>query len=1048
MSGEYRDDLPERAIAVVGMSGRFPGARDVAEYWDNLRNGVCALRDFDREAQLADGADPAQLDRPGYVAAKGFLDEADSFEAELFGFTRTEAAVLDPQHRLLLEAAWGALEDAGHNPLAVTPRTGVYVGGGTSEHMIAAMADPSVGADLGALNVRLLTDKDFLASWISYRLGLDGPALAVQTACSTSLTAVHLAVQALLLGECDLALAGGVAVDNVRREGYVHQAGGIMSADGRCRPFSAAADGTVRGNGVGVVALRRLEDAVADGDPIHAVIRGTAAANDGADKIGFTAPSVHGQTAAMTEALAAADVAPHTVGYIEMHGTATALGDRIEVAATAAAYGGAAPGSGAPGCIGGGIGIGSVKSNLGHLDAAAGVAGLIKAALMVRHGEFVPTVNVEAGAHPELGLEDTPLRLVTASSTWPTPASGEPRRAAVSSVGLGGSNVHVILEQPPASAGSATPTPAKAATRATTATPAKFVLPLSARTAEQAATLARNLAGALAAEAPDSPDLHAVSATLLHARARHNHRGFVVAGTHAEAAAELRALADRGVSAVAESSRQSGSALFVFPGQASQYPGMGAELYGQYPVFRNAMDRCARILTDSHGIDPRSWLDSVPEHIKLAGTRGATDYWQPAIVSVEYAAAELLRTWGVEPGAMVGHSIGEYTVAHLAGVLTLEDALRLVAERGRLMAKTAPGAMVAVRAAAHDVNPLLVDGAELAVVNGPDACVVAGAPDAVNSVVSALSDAGIEHRELAVDYAFHSALMDDILDEFQGIVAGTELSAPRVRYVSTVTGDWITAAQATSPAFWASQIRRPVRFADAVAKAGEATAGPGVEVGPGVGLTGHTKRTLGGRPVFPVLGRGDAEQISALTALGELWRHGADLRAPGTAGRRPAPRVHLPTYPFGGASFGALTLRPTPAAPITQSPTASPAQASTPSTASPAAPAAPAAPESTEEQIAELLRTTLGVTAPDDLEVSYLAAGGESLTAVHIVGRLREEFGMEVPITLLLEPIPLRTLAARITAEGAPAEDSLLASLLGELESESDSASASDDTAS
>lgn len=1020
MSGEYRDDLPERAIAVVGMSGRFPGARDITEYWDNLRAGVCALRDFDREALLADGADPAQLDRPGYVAAKGFLDGADRFEAELFGFTRTEAAVLDPQHRLLLEAAWGALEDAGHNPLSVEPRTGVYVGGGTSEHMIAAMADPSVGADLGALNVRLLTDKDFLASWISYRLGLDGPAMAVQTACSTSLTAVHLAVQALLLGECDLALAGGVAVDDVRREGYVHQAGGILSADGRCRPFSAAADGTVRGNGVGVVVLRRLEDAVADGDPIHAVIRGTAAANDGADKIGFTAPSVHGQTTAMTEALAAADVAPHSVGYIEMHGTATALGDRIEVAATAAAYG--------AGNTGGGIGIGSVKSNLGHLDAAAGVAGLIKAALMVRHGEFVPTVNVEAGPHPELGLEKTPLRLVTASSAWPAPVSGEPRRAAVSSVGLGGSNVHVILEQPP--------TPTEAATPAATA--AKFVLPLSARTPEQAATLARDLAAALSPETLGSPDLHTASTTLLHARARHTHRGFVIAETPAEAVAELRALADRGVSAVDESSRQSGGALFVFPGQASQYPGMGAELYGRYPVFRNAMDRCARILADSHGIDPRSWLDSVPEHIRLAGTRGATDYWQPTIVSIEYAAAELLRGWGVEPGAMVGHSIGEYTVAHLAGVFTLEDALRLVAERGRLMAKTPPGAMVAVRAAADDVNPLLVDGAELAAVNGPGACVVAGAPAAVNRVVSALSDAGVEYRELAVDYAFHSSLMDDILDEFQGIVASTVLSAPRIRYASTVTGDWITAGEATSPAFWASQIRRPVRFADAVAKAGEATAGPGVEVGPGAGLTGHTKRTLAGRHVSPLLGRGDAEQISALAALGELWRHGADLHAPGTSGRRPARRVHLPAYPFAGDSFGALSLRPTPAVAVSSTST-SPTQPSTVGPTPASATTAPSSPASTEDQIADLLRTTLGVTAPDDLEVSYLAAGGESLTAVHIVGRLREEFGMEVSLTLLLEPIPLRTLASRIAAEGAPAEDGLLASLLGELESESDS---------
>lgn len=557
MNGEVGDLLPERAIAVVGMSGRFPGAPTIDQYWANLRAGVCSLREFSREELLADGVEPALLDRPDYVRAKGYLEDADRFEAELFGFTPREAALLDPQHRLLLEAAWGVLEDAGRDPLHVGVRTGVYVGGGTSEHMIAALSDPAVGADLGVLNVRLLTDKDFLASWISYRLGLDGPAMAVQTACSTSLTAVHVAVQALLLGECDLALAGGVAIDSVRREGYLHQSGGNMSRDGHCRPFSATADGTVRGNGVGLVALRRLEDAVADGDPIHAVIRGTAAVNDGRDKIDFTAPGERGQFTAMTEALSAAGLDADAIGYVEMHGTATALGDRIEVAATSAAYAGAGHAGNDR------IGIGSVKANLGHLDAAAGIAGLIKAVLMVRHGEFVPTVNVQE-ANPDLGLDATPLRIVEKGGPWTAPA-GAPRRAGVSSVGLGGTNVHVVVEQAPDSSPVSPPA----------ATTGRVVLPISARTADQAKAAARALADAL--EQHTEIGLGAAAATLQHGRARLAHRGYVVAVDRAEAVDGLRSLTTHETTAAA------GGVLFVFPGQASQYVGMGRELYERFP---------------------------------------------------------------------------------------------------------------------------------------------------------------------------------------------------------------------------------------------------------------------------------------------------------------------------------------------------------------------------------------------------------------------------------------------------------------------------------
>ncbi|WP_329593913.1 phosphopantetheine-binding protein [Streptomyces sp. NBC_01362] len=514
----------DSAIAVVGMSGRFPGAPDLAAYWENLLGGLCSVTDFTEAELIADGADPQEVRGRDHVPAKGHLADADRFDAELFGFNRTEAAALDPQHRLLLQTAWSALEDAGRSPLGGSARTGVYVGGGPTEHMLAAQTDPRLAASIGALQVRILTDREFLAPWVSYRLGLEGPSLTVQTACSTSLTAVHLAVQSLLLGECDTALAGGVAVDTVRKRGYVHQQGGIYSPDGRCRPFDERAGGTVPGNGVGVVVLRRLSDAIADNDPVRAVIRGSAVTNDGATKVGFTAPGVDQQTAAIVEAWAAAGLDPADAQYLEAHGTATALGDRIEAAAATAAFKGAL-GTGR-------IGIGSVKSNIGHLDAAAGVAALIKSVLMLEHATLVP--NADAGRpHPELGFDDSPFHLVGRATAWPEPEHG-PRRSGVSSVGIGGTNVHVVLEEAPRRGDAGRPE----------AEGAPEVLLLSARTREGLAEVAGRLAGAL--RAPGAPSLADTAHTLCVGRAPLAVRGYVRAGSRAEAADLLAELASGG----------------------------------------------------------------------------------------------------------------------------------------------------------------------------------------------------------------------------------------------------------------------------------------------------------------------------------------------------------------------------------------------------------------------------------------------------------------------------------------------------------------------
>jgi acyl transferase domain-containing protein/acyl carrier protein len=505
------------AVAIIGLAGRFPGAADPDEYWANLRAGICSIADLTEEELDASGVTPEERRRPDHVPAHGRLAGADRFEAALFGFPAGDAAVLDPQHRLALEAAWSALEDAGLDPRAAPPRTGVYLGGSLTEHMFAAHAGPYAD-ELGELQLRMLTDREYLAAWVSYRLDLRGPSVAVQTACSTSLAAVHLAAQALLVGDCDLALAGGVSVGTLAPRGYRHRDGGVLSPDGRCRPFDERAAGTVPGSGVGVVVLRRLDDALAAGDPVRAVILGSAVTNDGAGKVGFAAPGVDGQRAAIAEAWAAAGLEPSAAQYLELHGTGTDLGDRIEIAAAAAALG-PAPQSR--------CGIGSVKSNIGHLDAAAGIAGLVKVVQMLGHRTLAPTANVHR-PHPALGLAATPFDLVTAAAPWPAPAAG-PRLAGVSSIGMGGSNVHVVLAEAPPVA-PPPPGPGRAE-----------LLPLSARTDGQVRAQAARLATAL--RRPDAPALTDVGHTLRAGRAALAHRVYAVATTLAEAVTVLEALA-------------------------------------------------------------------------------------------------------------------------------------------------------------------------------------------------------------------------------------------------------------------------------------------------------------------------------------------------------------------------------------------------------------------------------------------------------------------------------------------------------------------------
>jgi len=907
------------------MAGRFPGAADVEELWANLRDGVESIRTFSAEEAAAAGVPEERLDDPRWVRAGGVLEEPGRFDAALFGISPREAEVMDPQHRLLLETAWAALEDAGHGAGATGPsgapaevgRVGVYAGAGGPAYLLDHVHPRLGGTDdfATAYAISLGNDKDFLATRLSYRLDLTGPSLAVGTACSTSLVAVCLAASALATGDCDMALAGGVTLRLPQERGYPFQEDGILSPDGHCRPFDEAARGTVPGSGVGMVVLKRLEDALADGDTVRAVIRGWATNNDGGGKAGYTAPRVEGQEEVIREALALAGVDPATVGYVEAHGTATPLGDPIEVEALRRAF--AAEGGGrGDGHTDGPTLLGSLKGNLGHLDAAAGVAGLIKASLAVERGVIPPSLHFET-ANPRLGLEregqgakpDAELdsepgsggpRFAVAAEAREWRPAGHPRRAGVSSFGIGGSNAHVVLEAPPPVA-------------ARPPAPGPHLLVLSAATGEALTAASQRLASHLEAH-PDS-DLDDAAHTLRRGRRALGHRRAVVAADVGEAVARLRQGA--GTPAGARP-----GVVFLFPGQGAQHPGMGAGLYAREPVFRRAIDRCVEILAPIYrghpGLElawalPPSPAPAAAAEAELAANRlSHTALAQPAVFTVSWALAELWASWGVVPEAMLGHSIGEYVAACRAGVFRLEDALAVVAARGLLMADLPRGAMLAAPLAADElaarlpeIDPRLTVAAD----NAPGASVASGPTRAVEELARRLAADGVETRPLHTSHAFHSELVEAALEPFRQRVAEVELAPPRVPFLSNVTGTWITAAEATDPAYWSRHLRAAVAFRPAVEELLSAPERVFLEVGPGRSLSQLVRRHPAARgrlavasaphPKELAVGGEAVEAETLLAAAGELFTAG--LPAPEAAfGERQRRRVPLPAYPFGG----------------------------------------------------------------------------------------------------------------------------------------------------
>ena len=878
MSDE-RDEMLSPGIAIVGMVGRFPGAGDLDTFWRNICAGKESISFFSDQELDAFGLDPETIKHPSYVKAKGIVEGIEEFDPAFFGYSGRDALLMDPQHRLFLECCWEALETSGYDPRALKGLIGVYAGATQSSYQPYLYAHYDLLPNPDALSIAIANDLPFLTTRVSYKLDLKGPSCPVTTACSTSLVAIHLACQGLLNAECDLALAGGASLRVPQKAGYFYQEDSILSPDGHCRSFDAKAAGTVFSNGLGVVALKRLDDAVADGDTIYAVIRGSAINNDGSRRASFTAPGVYGQSQVIADALAAADVGADTIGYIEAHGTATSLGDSIEIQALQKTFG--RDTSRKQYCA-----IGTVKSNIGHLDAAAGVAGLIKTALMLHNRKLPPAAMFES-PNPDLHLDETAFFVNTALKEWPAPEDS-PRRAGVSSFGFGGTNAHVVVEEAP---------------EADAAGPSREwqLLVMSAGSSDGLSRATANMAGHLRRQPRTS--LADAAYTLKVGRRTFAQRRAVVCRSAEDAAAALESLDAQAVftGAYDGPGRQ---AVFMFPGQGSQHVDMAKGLYESEPAFRQIVDDCATQLIPHLGVDLRTIMFPAEGATPATSERlTQTSLAQPALFVVEYALARLYMSWGIRPDAMIGHSIGEWVAACLAGVVALPDALKLVALRGRLMEEMPGGVMMMVPLPETAVRPLLGDGLWLAAVNAPSMCVVSGAAATIDALHARLQAEGTDGQRLQTSHAFHSGLMDAAVPRFVDAVRQVTLKAPAIPFISNVTGALITEQQATDPAYWGRQIREAVRFADGAAALLAKADRVFVEVGPGQALTTLVRRQAGVTAPAPIASLRRPQERAAdgatlAAALGKLWVAGVRIDWPAYYGGERRRRVALPTYPF------------------------------------------------------------------------------------------------------------------------------------------------------
>ncbi|WP_282117787.1 non-ribosomal peptide synthetase/type I polyketide synthase [Maribacter aquivivus] len=863
-------------VAIIAMSARFPGANTIDQFWDVLKNGRETISFFTPE-ELDQSIPEATRKDPLYVAARGIVPSAKTFDARFFGLTPKFAAAMDPQQRLFLELAWEVLEESGHLPEHYTGRVGVYAGTGTNTYYKKnILPNSEVVEAIGQLQLDTANEKDYIASRTAYQLDLKGPAVSIHSACSTSLLAIAEAVEAIRNGQCEIAVAGGSSITAPMNSGHLYQEGSMLSTDGHCRPFDAQARGTVFSDGAGAIILKDLEEAKKDGDIIYGVVKGVGINNDGGHKGSFTAPSAEGQANAIAAAINDANISPDTISYIETHGTATPLGDPIEVEGLNLAFGEQEKRNF--------CGLGSVKSNMGHMTAAAGVAGIIKTVLAFNHKVIPPSLGFDK-PNPEIDFENSPFYVNNKLSDWNVKGQ---RRAGVSSFGVGGTNVHIVVEEYEMEARTS-----------------KFqrplqLLPISAKTNTSLAGYETVLKKHIDAK----PDLNLadVAYTLSTTKASFNNRRFILASDTKDASAFL---IDNDLKTTQSSVVKNipSEIVFLLPGQGSQYLNMGKDLYDGESVFREAVDTCADLLLDTIKVDIREIIfqDASSEEAenKLRDTR----YTQPALFTIEYALSQLWMSWGIQPTVLCGHSLGEFVGAHLAGIFSLEDALKLVSMRGILVSGLPKGSMLTVRIDQDSLEKILPKTLAIAAVNSAKLCVVSGEGDEITKFSELLKEQSLAYRLIATSHAFHSSMMDPILEEFGDVVKNINLNIPELPIISTVTGTWLTNEEAVDPVYWTNHLRDTVRFSDAMDTIVKLEDVVLLEVGPGNTLTTLSRQNKGAKNIkslasLPVPKKEENSYHGVLKALGQLWLTGLTIDWNALYTNQERQKLRLPTYVF------------------------------------------------------------------------------------------------------------------------------------------------------
>ena len=994
-------NLPSKDIAIVGMSCRLPESPNVQQFWQNLLDGKECLTQLTDDELRSAGIDPTTVrNDSSYVPVKGLMDDVENFDAKFFGILPNEAKLMDPQQRVFLELAWDCLEDAGYDSEKYEGKIGLWAGNYLDTYALSNLAtDREFLADwipaiqVGSLQAELGNDKDYLTTRVAFKLNLRGPAMTVQTACSTSLVAITTACQSLRAGACDMAMAGGITITLPEKKGYYFTPDGILSQDGSCRTFDEKATGTVFSNGAGIVLLKRLDDAKRDGDHIHAVIKGCALNNDGGRKHSYTAPSIEGQAGVIKDAIADANIDPATISYVEAHGTGTPLGDPIEVAGLTKAFRDLGV-SHQQGCA-----LGSVKPSVGHLDIASGVTATIKTALSLEHGKIPATLHFEK-PNPKIDFENSPFHVNATLTDWNPKNS--PRRAGISSFGVGGTNAHLILEEPPVQESSISPRPYQ-------------FFPLSARSEEALLAAKDRLVSHCASSTQVNPA--DVAHTLRIGRKHFNHRQILVGDS-------LLSL-DKARSLKGSPKQVDAPLVFMFPGQGSQTVGMGQDLYQSEPAFRNELDRCAEILLPHLGEDLRDTLFPTPDadHEAAAHRIKQTIMAQPAIFVLSYCQARLLISWGLQPTALIGHSVGELVAATISGIVSLEDALAILTQRGALMQAVTAGGMLSVRMSEEDLLPLIPEKLDLAAVNGPKLCVVAGPHDELDKFASLLSELEVASKPLHTSHGFHSWMMDEVIAPFEQVISKARLSPPQVPIRSTVTTEWLSDEEATNPHYWASHVRKTVRFVQAAAHFCETPGTTLLEVGPDQTLSTLARQVSNKKAkqaIFSSSGHvtdTDSDALHFQLALGQLWLHGHSIDWQTYIGSEVRKRVPLPTYPFERKRYWIEPKPLTAESPTHLSPPSTPSPAPRPP--QPAVTPNPASNISApivmptdskpaiHQHLCEVLNDLSGIEPEEmEMEATLIELGFDSLMLTQVSKEIEKAFGVTTTMRQLLAELP------------------------------------------